>query len=101
MPLVSAGRTLVAVAGTPVQVTATRTPCQSIIVQALTTNTQKVYIGLSGMNKVTLAGVLAVLTTGQSYSASSPGLQDPLDLAQIFVDVDVNNEGVLTSYFVN
>ena len=100
--LKSLGKVTVATAGTPVKVTPAITRCHSILVEVLPTNTGKIYIGDSTMNKSTLVVVFAILaipTTNilQSFSATLSYAPDAFDASKIFLDADVNGEGALVS----
>lgn len=107
----SLNRVTVAVAGVPVQVTGTRTPCQTVFFQQLQANTGKIYILDSAAgNKTSGVGVLATipaptLTAGvatqlpwaQVTIPSAPGAMDP---ARLWIDVDVSGESCQVSYVV-
>src|SRR5438046_2090482 len=104
MALKSLGVITVTTAATRVRATATSTPCQSIFVQAVATNTGKMYVGNSAVVGSTLAGCFAVLpapvgtapaVTLASFSASIPLAPGGLNLADIWIDSDTNGEKVL------
>ena len=105
---VSLGKVTVTTAGIPVQLAAKTTNCNVAYFQALSTNTGKIYIGVTaGLVKATLANVLRVLLpppatplTLDSFSPQgiTPG---PIDLSTIFVDADNSLEGILVSYLVS
>lgn len=66
-----------------------------------TPNTGRVYIGLSGMNTVTGAGVLLTLEPGQNDSYHGPdGSGNKLQPDTLFVDVDTAGDGVRISAMV-
>lgn len=105
------GKILVPLNGTPVQVTslqprpADNYPCHGVLIQALPSNSGKVYIGKSTLNKNTLAdcfAVLAVPTTNQipSFTAALTLAPNAINLTEIWIDVDVNGEGALVSVLV-
>lgn len=107
--LVSLGRTLVVVAGTPVavQVPSTVNPptCHAFVVEALSGNTGKVYIGLVGLNKSTLVGCLVVLPVPTAnliptFSVSVTAASNAVALDQLYIDADNSGEGVLISAVV-
>lgn len=107
MALVSFGKKTVTVAGTPVQVTTTVTNLNTLYVQALSSNSGKIYLGLAGIVKASLANVLRVLvpppTTPLTLDSFSPGSGvsvGPMDLSTIWLDSDNSGEGVLISYLV-
>jgi hypothetical protein len=85
----------VAAAGTAETLASDRTAVTWIIVQAKSTNTGRVYVGSS-----TVAS-----TNGVSLLADDSKLWPPVadlaayDLSLIYVDADVNGEGVTFEYF--
>lgn len=102
MPNMSLGKITVSSAGTPVQATGTSTPVHSYLVQALSTNTGKIYIGNSTMSKTTLVGVFAVLAPPStnlipSFASAVSTIAARFDLSQVWVDADNSGEGVLIS----
>jgi hypothetical protein len=103
------GPLVVAAAGTPKQVvapTAMNPPsCHAVIIEALPGNTGKVYIGLAGLNKGTLQQVLVVLPIPTAnliptFSIALTVAGNAVNLGNLFVDADVNGEGVLISALV-
>lgn len=99
---------ITATAGAPVRITTNQTsasaslPVHSYLIEALSTNTGKVYIGNSTLNRTTLAGVYAILppaTTSVYPSFSSAVSYAPsiFNAADIWIDVDTSTEGVLAS----
>ncbi len=109
----SLGKVTVVTAGTPVQVDLTVLPADNrqsprvhaYIVQALSANVGKVYIGTLGMNKSTLAGVLAVLPIPTAnlvptLSVSVAQAANGLNLSDLWFDADTSGEGVLVSCLV-
>ncbi len=110
------GNVLVASPGTPVQITATLqataagsgyivgsstdiVPCKMVsiiaspITQAGAGNTSKIYFGVKGMVKATLAGVIAVLSPGQSIPVTVQDSVNPLNANDFYVDADTANDG--------
>jgi hypothetical protein len=97
------GKKTVASAGTRLQLIATvPTKAQGICIQALSSNTGKVYIGDSTVVGSTLVGCGYVLgiPAGAVVPSFSTTMQasNGLDVSQFYIDVDVNGEGVLVSY---
>jgi hypothetical protein len=97
------GKKTVATAGTRVQLIATTpTKAQGVCIQALSSNTGKIYIGDSTVVGSTLVGCGYVL--GIPAGAVIPGFSttiqasNALDVSQFYIDADVNGEGVLVSY---
>jgi hypothetical protein len=75
------------------------------MVQVLPMNSGRVYVGLLGMNKTTKAGVLAVLGVPTqnvipAFTATVSYATAEFNLADIFIDVEVGNEGVIVSCIV-
>jgi hypothetical protein len=106
------GKVTVPAAGTPVRSTANLTDptrryaVHGVLIQALTGNTGKVYIGTTGLNKSTLANVFAVLaipTTNQlpTFSAALTLAPNAITLDDLYLDADINGEGVLVTALVN
>lgn len=104
----SLGKVTVASAGTPVRATANQTtpanrfPAHSYLVEAVVGNTGKVYIGAAGMDKSTLVGVFVVLPPPTanvlpSFSATVSYSPNHFNMADVWIDVDTNNEGALVS----
>lgn len=61
---------------------------QSIVIQANAANTNKVYVGGAGI----AAGLGISITAGEFAILEANGY--PLDLSEIYIDVDTNGEGV-------
>ena len=115
--LKSFGKVTVAVAGVPARATANLSaaqqaksnPLQSVQFQALPANTGKVYIYAVGPNftatddRTNLTRCIALLpapsnsTTGPfpSASFSLPNVPAGIDLSDLWIDVDVNGNGVV------
>jgi len=106
----SLGKITVATAGTPVTLAQNATNqspnrCHSFLVQVLSTNLGKIYIGQRGMNKTTLAGVFAVLAVPtanilQSFSATLSYAPNDFTASGIYIDADNSGEGVIASVIV-
>jgi len=106
--LASLGKITVASAGTPVRLTSVlaipgnHVPAQGVVIQALSGNTGKIFIGLSTMNKTTLAGVLFILavpTTNiiPSFSVSQLSTAG-VGVEDLWIDADNTAEGVTAAY---
>ena len=101
MTLISLGRVTVPTPGTPVALTTdTKLRAARLTLQTPTANTGKMYFGKTGMTKATLAGVARVLATYDSYEITTADGMDGISLAQLALDADVANEGLLVSYWV-
>ena len=108
-----AGKLTVPVAGTPEQLFAlldqTRfrfKTFQSVLLQAIFSNTGKIYIGEEGMNKTTFENCAAVLVIPSasgipSFGASNPVAPAGIDLTALYLDADVSGEGVLCTLLVS
>ena len=106
------GRINVAVAGTPVQVTAgfaalsiRFTTCHAALFQALHDNTGRIYIGASNLNRTTRANCAAVLAVPSgaaipSFGVSLPASPAGVDLAGLYLDADTSGEGVLLTLLI-
>lgn len=109
MSWISFGVVTVTNAGTPVQVTTSRTPAHAILIETLWTNTGRMYVGRSTLNVSTKVGLLNVLpaptsaTTGPfpAVSAGIPSAPNGLLLNEIWLDAQNSGEGVLISYLQN
>ncbi len=108
------GKVVVGTAGTPVQIgplpTVVAGPLgaqglstvHAFVIQALSGNTGKIYIGLAGLNKSTLVGVLVVLPVPTAnliptFSASLTAAANALSLTDLWFDADNGGEGVTIS----
>lgn len=122
MGWISLGRITVANSGTPVQVTSllpagqyntdgkpkvNYAPAEAIMIQAASTNTGKVYVGLSGFTKSSTAvgqklATLAVPTanTIPAVTVSIPGCPAAINASEYWLDVDNNGEGADVSILV-
>lgn len=85
----------VPVAGTAVPLTGTQNFVKSVIVQALPGNTDFVYVGNSAVQNYALSPGKAVEIHGDNMDN---GTTAKLNLNTIYVDADVNNEGVTFMY---
>jgi hypothetical protein len=104
----SLGKVTVANAGVPVRLTNNQADpavlyrAHSYLVEVLSSNTGKVYIGAANLDKSTLVGVYAILappTTNiyPTFSSTISNLPNPFNIAAVWIDVDVNGEGALVS----
>ena len=106
----SLGKITVTTAGTPVQVSATRIPAQTIFFQQVEANIGKIYICSSAAaNKTTGVGVLATIpapTLNASLvavvlpyaAATTPSAPGGLSASQFWIDADNSAEGCIVSY---
>lgn len=99
---ISLGRVTVPTPGTPVQVSAAHLKVHAILIEALYSNTGKVFIlqksGVKGG-----PGELAILAvptanTIPNFSETVSQAPNAIDLFTYWIDVDTANEGVLVSY---
>lgn len=106
---VALGATTVPTGGTPVglSIPTSLTPpkAHSLLLQPLPTNTGRVYLGTVGLNRTTLAAVLAILPVPTAnalpaFTASLAVAANALALEDLYVDVEVNGEGVFGSVLV-
>lgn len=99
----SLGKVVVTTAGTRKQILTTSTPAQIVQIQQFPGNTGKIYIGGSTLVGSTGVGVYFVLPIPTVNSLSSWLLQWPdshamFDLADLYLDAEVNGEGAIVSY---
>lgn len=107
------GRVTVAAAGTPVSILANFPTftgnadngkdlyCNKLIIWGLPSlpsvpfagNTGNVYVGSKTMNKVTLAGVIAIVPPGGSFTLQHDVGMNKYHVGDFWVDVDTNGEG--------
>lgn len=90
---IDTGNKVVALAGTAEALVAVSTPCKSVTITALSSNTDAVVVG--GAN------VVAAIATRQGTPLESGDSVDIDidDLEKIYVDVEVNGEGVSFTYY--
>ena len=82
--------------GTPVKLVANSTLVKSFTVQARKSNTGTVYFGFSSS---TAFFELAAQDTGTYESITyDNGVETKIDLANVYLDVDVSGEGVNVNY---
>lgn len=93
--MLHSGTKTVTTAGTRVALAATRTPAAWVMVQALATNTDAIYVGDKTVS-TTIGHELPSSTDSVMFPFSgAPGFYD---LAQIYIDAAVSLEGVKFSY---
>lgn len=107
MTLTSLGRVNVAHPGTPVALsTNPKLRASRVLVQAVPGSTGKGYLGTAQMNKSTLAGVTYIFapnpsgSISDSYEIAAEDGTDGIALAALAIDMDVANEGMLVSYWI-
>ncbi len=110
MALHALGKITVTTAGTPVQATVNqsvpsdRVGCNAIMIEVWWANTGKIYIcDRQAANTSTGVGVLAILappTTNflPSFSATLPYAPGGLNAADLYINAEISNDGVLISY---
>lgn len=96
-------------AGQPVQVVAPPSmnppSCHAVIIEALPTNTGKIYIGLQDLDKVSLAQVLIILPVPTvnllpTFSIAVTVAGNAINIGNLWLDADNSGEGVLLSALV-
>lgn len=92
---VTAPNVTVPVAGTPVQVFGTSKFVKSCTIQALPTNTGRVFIGDSASQTLALDPGRGATFKGDNMDN---GTTAKFDLAEIYIDAAVNGEGVSLTY---
>jgi hypothetical protein len=109
--LVSLGKVDVAAPGTPERLTKNRTdpteefPVHAVLAQVLPGNKGNVYIGVAGMDRTSLAGVVAILPIPTvnllaTFSASISYAVAGLQADEIWVDADQSGDGVVAGVVV-
>lgn len=106
MSLFSLGLVTVVAAGTPQQITATKTNASAVYFQTVEAQSgNRVYIGSSALVKSTLVGCYRVLVKPLATPASLDSwlLQNNIgicvvDLSTIYLDSDTTGDGLLISY---
>jgi len=107
----SLGKISVATPGTPVPLTtnATLMACR-VRIESIIGEAGRVFLGVQGMNKATLAGVIKQFwPTGvagpapaipvDSWQAIEEGGDNTIQLSRLFVDANTANEGVVVEYW--
>ena len=84
---------------------AARYACHAVLVQALRTNGAPVYIGTADLDRVALTGVYAQLAAPSgavipSFSAALTLAPNAINVADLYLDVDTNGEGVIVTVLV-
>ena len=108
----SVGKFTVTTPGTLVRLTSGQTTpaakysCHAIMVQALPANVGKVYIGTSAMSRAALTGLYAILplpstTSIPVFTAALTLAPNSLNLADLFIDADNANDGVIVTLLIN
>jgi len=113
----SLGTVIVASAGIPVRATSNQTdstkrfPANSVLIEALSTNSGDIYVGVAGMNAgfiwvAGLNGIVAVIppptaSVYGSFSASDQRALVGLNLADLWIDAEVDGEGVVISGLIS
>ena len=97
--------------GTPLRVTnnqaapADRYAVHGLLIQARPTNIGRIYVGLVGMNKAALAGLLGLLAVPTSnvlpsFSIALTLAPNAINAADIYVDSDNVADGVIVSALI-
>ena len=105
------GKVTVASPGVPIQVTdgllnpTKHRACHGIMIQALPSNTGKIYIGNVELDSTTLVGCFAILAeptanTLPTFSAALTIAPNGLEMETFWIDADVSDDGVLVTVLV-
>lgn len=89
--------------GTPVRVTTDPDVAWRIVIAAKPNNTQRIYVGLAGMNKATLSQIIhrpLTATGGEIELRSRDGAGNELRPSDLYIDADVNGEGALVTWYI-
>jgi hypothetical protein len=105
--LISLGLVIVTTAGTPVPVSATPLNCNAAYFTTVRASQsgQQMYVGVTGMNKSTLAGVMKVLekptaTAADSFQMTPKKGKALIDLSRVYIDADTSGDGILVSALI-
>ena len=106
MTVTAKGRFNVATPGTPVALsTDLKATANRLFFQVIPGLTGKIYVGVAGMNKATLSGVVRILWPNsaggfsETFSVESQDGTDCIRVADYAIDADVAGEGLLVSYW--
>ena len=97
--------------GTPIQVTSliagaqASEPCHGVMIQARKGNVGVAYVGNSVMNRAAETGIFAQLAiptanTIPSFTAALTLAPNAINLADLWIDVDSNGDGVIVSVLI-
>lgn len=87
------GRTVVATAGTAVQISTTSTPCRRITIQAETNNTGNIAVGASTVVAAVATARGVILAAGDAVDVYINNLD------KVYIDSTVNGDGVTYTYY--
>ena len=90
------GTKAVTTSGTAVALVASATPCTTLYVRALSTNTGNIYLGSSAVDKTTSQQIIMIAGQEISLSANAGYY---MDVNEWYIDSDANAEGVDFVYF--
>src|SRR6516162_5080792 len=101
----------VATAGVPVQVSSTRQPFQSVLIQAMPNNVGRIVVGSDNTVRANAAGVnpsgtvLAIIgvpsantATPPSANGGNPTAPAAFNLQDLWIDASSSNDGAIVSY---
>jgi len=71
-----------------------------IDLKALSGNNGDIYLGYSDMDRATLAGVIALISPGGTWSYSDATSLNSINPHDLYIGVDVNGDGVLATAHV-
>jgi len=103
----------VSTSGTPVQVSSTRQPFQSVLIQALPNNTGRIVVGSDNTVRANASGAnpsgsaLAIIGAPSSNTATPPSANGgnptapaAFNLQDLWIDATNGGEGVIVSYIL-
>ena len=95
------GAVTVVTAGTAVPLSATQIITPNVVVQALSTNTGKIFVG--GSNVSNSANYAAALQPGESLEITGPvaagSKEEEVDLSRIYIDASSSGDQASVGYF--
>lgn len=99
------GKVTVSTAGTPVLAIAnfssdsdfTSLYANKLEVAALPSNSGMIYVGYSGMNRSSLAGVIAMIQPGGSWIFTENAGMNVFDVSRLYLDADTDSNAALVT----
>lgn len=99
------GKVTVASAGTPVNVLTnfssdpayTKLHANKVEVRALFSNAGPIYVGYQGLDRSTLANVIAILPPNAVYTLVEPNALNVIDVSAFYVDADTSGDAALVT----
>lgn len=94
-------RKTVGVAGTAEPLSSTKLLAVSFVIRALKNNTGDIYVGDSSVDSTNGMWLDAGEANEKSPRTTKYGIHQQWDLSKVYIDAEVNGEGVVVEYEVN